>query len=392
MNSLSPKSTRHADIIVIGAGVFGTFHAYFAAQKGYKTLLIERNTFPSDASTRNFGMIVRSIVETSGEWSTYVRTSQEIYQSIQQQQDIGVQVKGSLYIASTDLERTILQEFSQAFSSVYNCTFLDAGEALHRYPFIQPSYCSGVLLFSDDLTLEPRRMLRQLIQYIVQTVPVEYIPNTTIVAVESSGSQCLARDAKGNTYTADRVFICSGAEYRTLFPEFFLRSGLTICKLQMMQTVPQPQILPHSILSGLSIGRYPAFKSCPSYPLLQGQPVDQRIRDYDIHLLFKQASDGSIIIGDSHEYRSFEDANTGEESTNASSTKQSYPTASERSPYPPGICKNSGTATTLFTQYTRSIPKPSKTESISSPASPAKVCQQARDSLDSISKTCSGNR
>ncbi len=46
MNSLSPKSTRHADIIVIGAGVFGTFHAYFAAQKGYKTLLIERNTFP----------------------------------------------------------------------------------------------------------------------------------------------------------------------------------------------------------------------------------------------------------------------------------------------------------------------------------------------------------
>jgi len=316
MNSLSPKSTRHADIIVIGAGVLGTFHAYFAAQKGYKTLLIERNTFPGDASTRNFGMIVRSIVETSGEWSTYVRSSQEIYQSIQQQQDIGVQVKGSLYIASTDLERTILQEFSQAFSSAYNCTFLDAGEALHRYPFIQTSYCSGALLFPDDLTLEPRRTLRQLIQYVVQTVPVEYIPNTTIVAVESSGSQCLARDAKGNTYTADRVFICSGAEYRTLFPEFFLRSGLTICKLQMMQTVPQPEILPHSILSGLSIERYPAFKSCPSFPLLQGQPVDQRIRDYGIHLLFKQASDGSIIIGDSHEYRSFEDANTGAESTN----------------------------------------------------------------------------
>jgi len=316
MNSLSPKSTRHADIIVIGAGVFGTFHAYFAAQKGYKTLLIERNTYPSDASTRNFGMIVRSIVETSGEWSTHVHTSQEIYQSIQQQHDIGVQIKGSLYIASTDLERTVLQEFAQAYSSAYNCTFLDADETLHRYPFIQTSYCRGALLFPADLTLEPRRMLRQLIPYIVQTAPVEYISNTNIVAVESSGSHCLARDAKGNTYTADRVLICSGAEYRTLFPEFFLRSGLKICKLQMMQTVPQPQILPHSILSGLSIERYPAFKSSPSYPLLQEQPVDQRIRDFGIHLLFKQASDGSIIIGDSHEYSSFEVANTGEESTN----------------------------------------------------------------------------
>jgi len=316
MNPLSSKSNRHADIIVIGAGVLGTFHAYFAAQRGYKTLLIERNTFPGDASTRNFGMIVRSIVETGGEWSTYARTSQEIYQSIQQQHDIGVQVKGSLYIASTDLERTVLQEFTQAFAPAYNCRFLEAAEALDCYPFIQTSYCRGALLFPDDLTLEPRSMLRQLIPYIVQTAPVEYIPNTTIVEVESSGSQCLTRDAKGNTYTADRVFICSGADYRILFPEFFLRSGLTICKLQMMQTVPQPQILPHSILSGLSIERYPAFKSCPSYPLLQEQAVDQRIRDYGIHLLFKQASDGSIIIGDSHEYSSFEDANTGEESTN----------------------------------------------------------------------------
>jgi len=327
INRLSTKSalysTRHADILVIGAGVLGTFHSYFAAQKGYKTLLIERNTYPGDASTRNFGMIVRSIVETSGEWSTYVRTSQEIYQSIQQQHDIGVQVKGSLYIASTDLECTILQEFAQAFSSAYSgrdksgpyCTFLDADEALHRYPFIQTAYCRGALLFPADLALEPRRMLRQLIPYIVQTAPVEYISNTNIVAVETAGSHCLARDAKGNTYTAERVFICSGAEYRILFPEFFLRSGLKICKLQMMQTVPQPQILPHSILSGLSIERYPAFKSCPSYPLLQEQPVDQRIREFGIHLLFKQTSDGSIIIGDSHEYSSFEDANTGEEST-----------------------------------------------------------------------------
>ena len=45
---------RQADVIVIGAGVLGTFHAYFAAQKGCTTLLIERNAFPNDASTRNF--------------------------------------------------------------------------------------------------------------------------------------------------------------------------------------------------------------------------------------------------------------------------------------------------------------------------------------------------
>jgi len=38
-------STRQADVLVVGAGVLGTFHAYFAALKGYKVLLVERNAF-----------------------------------------------------------------------------------------------------------------------------------------------------------------------------------------------------------------------------------------------------------------------------------------------------------------------------------------------------------
>ncbi len=61
MQPLQHKDTRYADVIVIGAGVLGTFHAYYAAQMGYKTLLIERNLFPSDASTRNFGMVIQTI-------------------------------------------------------------------------------------------------------------------------------------------------------------------------------------------------------------------------------------------------------------------------------------------------------------------------------------------
>jgi hypothetical protein len=151
--------------------------------------------------------------------------------------------------------------------------------------FIQASYCRGALHFPGDLTLEPRRMLRQFIPYIAQRVPFDYTSQANVVSVESKGKHCIVKDAKGNVYTADKVFVCSGAEYRTLFPEFFQKSGLKICKLQMIQTVPQPQgMLPHSILSGLSIQRYPAFKSCPSYHLLQEQAVDENIRNYGIHL------------------------------------------------------------------------------------------------------------
>jgi hypothetical protein len=60
------KDARHADVIVVGAGILGTFHAYFASKKGYRTLLLECNPFPNDASTRNFGMIVQTIVAPVG--------------------------------------------------------------------------------------------------------------------------------------------------------------------------------------------------------------------------------------------------------------------------------------------------------------------------------------
>ena len=267
---------RHADLIVVGAGVLGTFHAYFAAQKGYRTLLIERNSFPSSASTRNFGMVPRSIVETDNEWTGYAQDTQQIYRAIQQQHDITVKVTGSLYLASTENERTVLQEFAQRFGEEYRCTYLERHEALARYAFVSESYCTGALLFHDDLTLDPRRMLNQFIPFVTQTLPVEYVPDTNIITLETSGRHYLLRDALGNTYTADRVIVCSGADYRTLFPDHFRSSGLRICKLQMMQTVPlPPSYLPHSILSGLSIQRYPAFKSCPSYSLLNEQPVEE---------------------------------------------------------------------------------------------------------------------
>lgn len=316
MSVSSKGDGSHADVIVVGAGVLGTFHAYFAAKKGYKTLLLERNPLPNDASTRNFGMIVQTIVAPSGEWATYAHDSREIYLELQRDYDLPVRQIGSMYVASTEAEVSVLQEFAHLYATQYRCDYLTADEAVRCYPFLRAAYCQGVLRFPDDLALEPRLLLQQLIPHLVQSGLIEYRAQTAVVKVEVSGQHCVVKDAQGNAYTAESVFLCNGAEYHMLFPHLFRRSGLKICKLQMMQTVPQPNgTLPHSLLSGLSILRYPGFSACPSYGRLQQQPVEEHLREYGIHLLFKQAIDGSVIIGDSHAYNTFEDSDKGEEYT-----------------------------------------------------------------------------
>jgi FAD dependent oxidoreductase TIGR03364 len=310
-------TTRHADIIVIGAGVLGTFHAYHAARQGYSVLLLERNPLPNDASTRNFGMVVQTIVEVGGAWAEFAQVSQEIYRTLQSEHDITVQPTGSLYVASTEIERCVLEEFAQLQATNYHSLYLEASEARRRYPFLQESYCQGALYFPNDLTIDPQQMLRRLIPYLVEQGLVKYYPRTLVVGIEPGDRGCVVRDATGTVFTAERVFLCSGTEYRTLFPEHFANSQLQICKLQMLRTVPQPgPIIPHSLLSGLSIQRYPAFKSCPSYALLKEHEREQSLSDYGIHLLFKENADHSITLGDSHEYTLCQEASTGEERTN----------------------------------------------------------------------------
>jgi FAD dependent oxidoreductase TIGR03364 len=304
-------------VLVVGAGVLGTFHAYFAALKGYKVLLVERNAFPHDASTRNFGMIAQSIVPVRGLWSGYAGDSVEIYRALQREHDIGVRAPGSLYVASSEMERRVLDEFARLYGPAYNCAYLDADDARDRYPFIQASYGAGTLLFPDDLTLEPRHLLRHLIPYLVRQGLLDYVARTNVIAIKASGQGCLVKDARGHTYVADRVIVCGGADCATLFPTLLEESGLRLCKLQMMRTVPQGNFtLPHALLSGLSIRRYPAFASCPSYASLLDEPVDATLRDYGIHLLFKQLPDGSIVVGDSHAYVDVRDAALLAELTN----------------------------------------------------------------------------
>jgi glycine/D-amino acid oxidase-like deaminating enzyme len=84
----------------------------------------------------------------------------------------------------------------------------------------------------------------------------------------------------------------------------FDNSGLEISKLQMMRTKPLAHIhLPGNILTGLTIRRYESFEEyCPSFQTIPMPDHYQELRNYGIHILFKQATDGSIIIGDSHEY------------------------------------------------------------------------------------------
>ena len=109
-------------------------------------------------------------------------------------------------------------------------------------------------------------------------------------------------------YQADEIFICSGEDFETLYPEVFTELAITKCKLQMLRTLPQPNNwdigLP--LCGGLTLTHYKSFAHCKSLEMLN-ERVKKQMPEYvswGIHVMISQNELTEITIGDSHEYAS----------------------------------------------------------------------------------------
>lgn len=292
------------DLIVIGGGILGTFHAYHALKLGKKVLLLEKNNYPVGATVRNFGQIVPSGM--TEEWFGYGERSLELYTAIQREFDISVRKNGSLYVASDQDEQALIHELGAYYKTKgYEARVLSAESVLEKYPALNRDYVKEALFFPRELSVEPGRMIHRLQAYMeakFNRFKIRY--NTPAIACTPTGGGAAVIGGDGREYRTGKVIICNGYEFNLLYPEIFRRSGQVVSKLQMLRTVPMPETgLEGNILTGLTIRRYESFeKYCPSFKSITTPEHYRELKQWGIHILFKKAADGSIIIGDSHEY------------------------------------------------------------------------------------------
>ncbi len=291
------------DLLVVGGGVLGTFHAYHALQKGYKVVLLEKDSRPVGATVRNFGQVVPSGMNSK--WQEYGRESLAVYKSIQSEVDITVRQNGSVYLASDEQEQLLLEELHHINrQNDYTSHLLTKAECLQKYPGLREDYVKSGLFFPEEVTVEPLQMVHRVQEYLKNSFAADIFFSTPVTRCDSSGEEVIVYTATGIQFRASKVIICNGSDFQLLYPGLFAAADMEVTKLQMLQTVPQKGLkLRGGVLTGLSIRRYEAFRECPSYAAIKAEEdCDSPEKKWGVHLLFKQAADGSVIIGDSHEY------------------------------------------------------------------------------------------
>jgi FAD dependent oxidoreductase TIGR03364 len=288
-----------ADVLVVGGGVLGLAHALAALKAGYTVALVERSTIPRGASVRNFGM-VWPIGQPSGEQLELALRSRQIWSEVAKQAGFRMDPTGSLHLAYSDDEWAVLREFKQR-SSLSGLQLLDPDEVLAQQRALVPRDLRGALFSPHEANLDPPVVIAALHRWL-QTHGAAIHCGSPVVKVED-GCAVLADRRHIN---AHRILICSGDEFRLLFPEVFAGSDLWKCKLQMLSFRPQPPQfrLGPMMAAGLTLMHYKAFAECPTMPRLRKRlhGSHQEYLHRGIHVMVAQGDDGRLLVGDSHEY------------------------------------------------------------------------------------------
>jgi len=286
--------------IVIGAGIVGLATARALAIRGYRVTVFERNERAVGASIRNFGM-VWPIGQPQGDLFDRAMLSRSIWKTICEEAGIWHDEVGSLHIAYHDDELQVMEEYTAANHTYRDCSMLSPQQALQKSPAVNPQQLKGALWSGTEMIVEARDAIQQVADYLKAKYEVTFVWNTAISQISYpavlSGKQ---------RWEADEIYLCSGAEFETLYPELFAEAQITKCKLQMIRLEAQPdgwRIGP-SLCGGLSMIHYPGFQAAPSLAALRRRYEEQypEYLKWGVHVMVSQNHRGELTVGDSHEY------------------------------------------------------------------------------------------
>ncbi|MGW5036937.1 TIGR03364 family FAD-dependent oxidoreductase [Streptomyces parvulus] len=287
-------------VIVVGAGVVGTMHAWHAVNRGHEVVQIERETEARGASLRNFGQIWVSGRAGGEELETALR-ARELWEEIGARiPALGFRPNGSLTPLRGDLERAVAEAaVARLDAAARGHKLLTAGEARALNPALRGDF-DAALYCERDAAVEPRTAQLALRAELLKSPGYTFLPGREVRDVVGENA---VRDDHGDVHTGDAVVLCTGAWLGGLVREL-AGPDLPVrrVRLQMMQTDPLGEPLTTSVADADSFRYYPAYGSPALDELNARQTQPATAAEHRMQLLMVQRADGGLTIGDTHEY------------------------------------------------------------------------------------------
>lgn len=289
----------HYDLAVVGGGILGLAHAWHAARAGLRVAVFERHEAADRATVRNFGMLAL-MAQRPGAELRRARATLADWREVAAGAGLSMRRAGCLFAARSAAEMAVLRDAAEgAGDGGHDLRPLTPQAALALAPGLRREGLLGALHSLDAWKLDQRGAPAAIACWLARDHGVTFHFGAEVL--DTTGG---AIETRAGRHGASHVVICSGDEFRTLYPEAWEQSGVGSCRLQMLRMAPQPGgfRLDPFVLGGLSLPRYGVFADCPSLPDLRAEQraLKARALAHDVHLIAVQEADGSLTVGDSH--------------------------------------------------------------------------------------------
>lgn len=286
------------DLAIVGAGIVGLAHAFAAAKRGKRVVVIDRDAQANGASVRNFGFVTVTGQGAGECWSLALR-SRNVWAEVVEKAGIAVVHRGLVLAARLPEAQAVIDAFLKTEMGEA-CRQLSVGEAQAVVPALRDSAAPIALYSPHEIRVESKTAIPLLTEFLAEQHGVTFQWNTSVTAVEPPH----VVTSRG-VVEADAVVICPGDDFTALFPERIASYGVTRCKLQMLRVRPaRPVKFGAAVMSDLGLGRYLGYAELPEAEALKAR-LDSELAPEcanGIHLIVTQSADGSLVVGDSHHY------------------------------------------------------------------------------------------
>ncbi|MFI1469763.1 TIGR03364 family FAD-dependent oxidoreductase [Streptomyces wuyuanensis] len=286
-------------VIVVGAGVVGTMHAWQAVERGHEVVQIEREAEARGASLRNFGQIWVSGRAGGEELETALR-ARDLWEDIGARVPrLGFRANGSLTPVRNELELAVAEAaVARPDAAARGYRLLTDEEARAVNPALRGEF-TAALHCERDAAVEPRTAQLALRTALRASGRHTFLPGREVREVVGNAA---VRDDHGDVHRGDAVVLCTGAWLGGLVRELAPALPVRRVRLQMAQTDPLGEPLTTSIADADSFRYYPAYRSPALDALAAGQEQEPVAAAHRMQLLMVQRRDGGLTIGDTHEY------------------------------------------------------------------------------------------
>jgi len=270
-------------------------HALWALESGFEVVQMERELEARGASVRNFGLVWVG-GRAAGEELALALRARTLWEEIAGRvSGLDFRPVGSLTVALGDAELSLMKEASQTEDAGRRgWELLDSRQAREVNPELSP-LAQGALYCRSDAIVEPRLAVGALRAHLREQGGYQWLPGRLVTDL----AERAVRDDRGEWHHADMVYLCTGAVHSGVLRQHLGAPRTRKVRLQMLETHPYPGTVTTALADADSMRYYPAF-DLPERSSLAAQA--EIAANHSAQLLVVQRLDGSLTIGDTHDY------------------------------------------------------------------------------------------